>query len=262
VTGATGDVGATGATGDVGATGATGTTGATGVTGATGDVGATGTTGATGDVGATGATGTTGATGVTGATGPIPSGSVTFDSVTTGAFTLSTPVWDDLRFPSNAINPPGSVSAPTRNSTTALLEFSGNSDNIIAGIAQMPHSWLNGTDVHPHLHLRFPTANNLTSRWQFEYDLADLTTDFTNSYGTYTLLGTVSAVNPNNTHQEVLVSFGSLPMVGFTESTLIAWRITRLANSDPLDNDPSDIVLLEFDIHFEVYRLGSPSEIP
>ena len=48
--------------------------------------------------------------------------------------------WEDLRFPSQGINPPGAASDPIRSQTTGLLEFSGSADNVICGVAQMPHS--------------------------------------------------------------------------------------------------------------------------
>ena len=70
------------------------------------------------------------------------------------SLTLNDTVWDDLRFPANAINPPGAAADPIRNTSTGMLEFSGSADNVIAGIAQMPHAWRAGTSIRPHLHLR------------------------------------------------------------------------------------------------------------
>ena len=53
--------------------------------------------------------------------------------------------WEDLKFPSQGINPPGAASDPTRSTATGLLRFSGVNDNVIAGLAQMPHAWAPGT---------------------------------------------------------------------------------------------------------------------
>ena len=170
--------------------------------------------------------------------------------------------WDDLRFPSQGINPPGAAADPTRSATTGLLGFSGSVDNIICGVAQMPHSWKRGSSVRPHLHLRFPTSQSGNSRWKFEYDIADVQTPFINNYGTYSDGGTITIANPQNISQEVLSSFNSISMTNLKESAVIIWRISRLANSDSLDTDTSTIVLLEFDIHFETEKIGTKTEIP
>lgn len=170
--------------------------------------------------------------------------------------------WEDLRFPASGINPPGAASDPTRSTTTGLLQFSGIANNVIAGVAQMPHGWEQGTLVRPHLHLRHPTANTNVSRWLFEYDIADGATPFTNAEGTYTTLSTISVTNPNNVNTQTIASFGNLTMTGFRESAVIVWKITRLAATDVLDTDTSAITLLEFDIHYLSGKNGTLNEIP
>lgn len=175
---------------------------------------------------------------------------------------MQTLSWEDLRFPANGINPPGAATDPTRSTTTGLLQFSGTANNVIAGVAQMPHGWKAETIVRPHLHLRHPTANTNVSRWKFEYDLADGDTDFTNAEGTYTTLGTISVTNPNNVNKQTIASFGDLAMTNMKESATIVWKITRLANTDALDNDTSAITLLEFDIHYQAEKNGTTNEIP
>ena len=170
--------------------------------------------------------------------------------------------WDDLRFPSQGINPPGAASDPVRSTTTGLLEFSGSTDNVICGIAQMPHSWARGSTIYPHLHLRFLTSSATNSRWKLEYHIADNITPFTNSYGIYTDGGTITIANPQNVNKEVLQGFNPIVMAGLKESAVVVWKITRLANSDAADNYTGIVVLLEFDIHFQADKMGTVSEIP
>lgn len=66
---------------------------------------------------------------------------------------LVTPVWDDLRFPAQGINPAGAANAPTIDdvltSFPGTLLFAGNAENVIVGIAQMPHAWAKGTSIRP-----------------------------------------------------------------------------------------------------------------
>jgi hypothetical protein len=170
--------------------------------------------------------------------------------------------WDDLRFPAQGINPPGAASDPTIDQATGLLEFPGNKDTVIVGVAQMPHGWKSGTTIYPHLHLRFPTSAALDTRWKFEYDIANVTGAFTNASGTYTTLRTVTVSNPQDVNRHALCVFGDLPMVGFMSSAIILWKISRLASSDPLDTDTNTCQLLEFDIHYEMDKFGTTTQAP
>ena len=65
-------------------------------------------------------------------------------------------VWDDLRFPAQGINPAGAIAPPDVSTDLAAfpgtLEFSGTALNIITGVFQMPHTWQEGTEIHPHIH--------------------------------------------------------------------------------------------------------------
>jgi hypothetical protein len=180
-----------------------------------------------------------------------------------GRWVAETPAgWDDLRFPAQGINPPGAASDPVVSTATGLLEFSGTADNIICGVAQMPHAWIPGTSIRPHMHLRFPTPAAANTRWKLEYDVADSANPFVNNYGTYSNGGTITVANPADVKREVLSSFATLPMDGLSESAVIAWKITRLAATDAADTDTSAAVLLEFDIHYQANKIGTQSEIP
>jgi hypothetical protein len=104
------------------------------------------------------------------------------------------------------------------------------------------------------------TDANANSRWRFEYDIADIGGLFTNASGTYTTLSTVTVPMPASVNSHVLASFGDLPMTGFKESAGILWKISRLANSDAVDDCPDSILLLEFDIHYRISRRGTVPE--
>lgn len=170
--------------------------------------------------------------------------------------------WDDLRFPASAINPLGAVADPQRNANTGVLEFAGNADNIIAGVAQMPHSWKRGSAIYPHLHLRFITSAAGNTRWKLEYDISDADTPFIQNYGTYSDGGTITVANPQNAKREILASFNPIQMTGLKESAVVLWRITRLASTDALDTDTTAVALLEYDIHYEVDKIGTETQIP
>jgi hypothetical protein len=55
--------------------------------------------------------------------------------------------WEDLTFAAQGINPPGGAGSATRDASTGLISFAGNADNMIAGMAQMRHSWRQGSVI-------------------------------------------------------------------------------------------------------------------
>lgn len=184
----------------------------------------------------------------------------TIAGATVAPFTLAEVVWDDMTFPSNGINPPGTADAPTRSNTTGMLEFSGTLDNIIAGQVQFSHRRKNGTPVKPHLHVICPTASaTAVSRWKLEINRGGGGLDFENNYGTWTTVGTISIANPNNVKQPVMMGWGEIDMTGRNESALIMWRITRLAGTDAADTDAM-VVLQDVDFHYQIDKLGSEDE--
>ena len=185
----------------------------------------------------------------------------TIDDFCTAAAISRGVVWDDLTFAASGINLPGAAEDAARDTATGLLVFAGNKDCVIAGSAQMRHAWKEQSTVRPHIRLRFPTANaGKNSRWKFEYDCANINGPFTNNYGTYTTLTTITVANPDDVKKSVIASFGDLDMTGFGISTCIAWRISRLAATDSADDDTSSIVLTDFDIHYQRDANGSVLE--
>lgn len=171
--------------------------------------------------------------------------------------------WDDLRFPAQGINPPGLASDPSVDSTTGLLLFAGNADNLIAGVAQMPHDWLEGSPIRPHIHLIFPTSNaGKNTRWKFEYNRANNNETYENAYGSYTTLATITVANPASTATLLLPDgFGNLSMTGYRVSCCILWKLSRLASSDAADDDANACALVELDIHYQRDGLGSKQEL-
>ena len=78
--------------------------------------------------------------------------------------------WDDLRFPASGINPPGAATDPVRITSltgyTGAFEFSGSAENLIAGVAQMPHAWKRGTAIRPHIHWTLPVGSANAVDWR------------------------------------------------------------------------------------------------
>lgn len=169
--------------------------------------------------------------------------------------------WDDLRFPAQGINPAGAVAPPTVDQTTypGTLLFAHNATNLIAGVAQMPHAWLEGTTIRPHVHWSKTTSASGGVVWEFCYAVADVG----GTFGAYSawITGTNVVSDGNTAEKHALDTFGEVAMTGTKGSTLIAWQIRRKHDAAS-DDYGASARLWEFDFHYRVFGLGSATEYP
>ena len=169
---------------------------------------------------------------------------------------LTDTVWDDERFPSTGINPPGAATDPTRNTTTGLLEFSASQVNTVAIVGQFSHAIKIGSAIRPHIHIRYPDANTGNSVWQFQYEIAGIGQEFPSSYTSE--MKTFAA--PGVARRHALHSFTEIDMSAYTGvSVMINCILSRLGNNGA-DTYGSVMPLLEFDIHHQKDSLGSRDE--
>lgn len=174
---------------------------------------------------------------------------------------LAGDVWDDLRFPASSINPAGltdGASVITVETTfPGCLSFSGSIDNVVAGIAQLPHAWKHGSTLRPHIHWLKPTGSASGVTWEFYYRrIGNVTATAEAWNGPVSASATIG--DPAVTNQHLLTSFGDVTMAGGVGSTMLAWRIYRRGSSDA-DNNP--VTMLEFDIHYQIDALGSIQQL-
>lgn len=162
------------------------------------------------------------------------------------------PNWEDLRFPAQGINPPGLVSDPDVETDTGMLLFDGASTEIVMGVAQMPHTWWEGTEIRPHVHWKPTTAAAGNVLWRFEYEIFTIGSDPTKAYTAVdTLMPALDAYD--------IESLGYIDMAGWEASALIAWKLSRIGG-DLTDTYEDDVRLYEFDIHYQIDALGSEEE--
>lgn len=174
-----------------------------------------------------------------------------------GELVLKDTTWDDLRFPAQSVNPPGEVTDPTWDTTDIGWTFDDNKTSILHLIGQLPHSYKEGTSIYPHLHWRAQAAG--IPLWRLEYkwfnngsiDPADFTSvDIEASVFTWSS-GNLAQVS----------AFPVLSGTGMEKSSVIIMKLSRLG-SDLLDTYTGDVLLREFDLHFEMDSVGSDLERP
>jgi hypothetical protein len=162
--------------------------------------------------------------------------------------------WDDLRFPFTANNPPGQVSPPDFDPVDGLPLFDAASTERIVGLAQMPHAWLEGSEMRPHIHWSPTSAGAGNVLWRLDYKIAGVGDSFPALWTTVDIL---AAADGDDKHQ--VDSFGQIDMTGETLSTVMKWRVSRIGG-DGTDTYGADAKGIEFDIHYRMNSLGSGLE--
>jgi len=172
----------------------------------------------------------------------------------------NSPLWDDLRFPAQGINPLGGASDPdvdTADPFAGTLLFDDAKTEIVGGVAQMPHSWLIGSTISPHIHWSPTSAGSGNVAWRFSYQIAPINETFP---GALTTAGIEvdAAAGINNRHQ--IHGFTDIDMSTYRStggvSIVIVWKLERVGG-DASDTYVGDARLLEFDIHYQSDGNGS-----
>ena len=172
-------------------------------------------------------------------------------------------VWDDLRFPAQGISPAGATAPPAVSKDLAgfpgTLNFSGTAINVLSGTFQMPHAWLEGSEIHPHIHWMKSVAGAGAVGWQFKYRIMPIGA----VAGAWTawLNGVSAAINGAEVtaDQHYLTTFPAISMTGQLDSCMVSWQLQRLGTTDAYN---SIARLLEFDVHYRKNSLGSVQEFP
>lgn len=88
--------------------------------------------------------------------------------------------WEDLVFPAATLNPAGPVGSGTVVDTSGpsgdqlALVMTGAPNTIFLVTVQMPHSWVAGTRVYPHIHINPQLNVANTQTWDLKYSITKL----------------------------------------------------------------------------------------
>ena len=284
--GATGNIGPTGPTGpqgivglgDTGATGPSGQVGPTGPQGIVGlgDTGATGVTGSTGPTGSIGVTGPTGpvgivtligANGASGASGPFPrQGDVLQYNSVVGAWENQPGLWESLKvsFIATAVggsNPPifskftdTGVTGIGASQGVFLYFFSQTQEQELYFTSQLPHSYLEGSDIIANVHFVSNSPIPGTVRWGIEYSWSNVGEDFGNT-AIVTSDSVIASSTGNRHYMQSIIS--NINGAGKKISSILVCRIFR--DVIVVDNYASTVGLMEVAFNFQQSGNGSGS---
>lgn len=165
----------------------------------------------------------------------------------------TTPAWEDLRAPATGINPVGSTSPATPNTTDGSLTFAKG--NVVTCWFQMSHAWKEGSDIYIHLHWSKTTSAAGSVNWQIKYKWFNL--GATAPAFSSLITGSETIPNSDTADKHALYSFPVVSGAGKTLSSMICVYLERI--NDGNDTYAANVNLYEIDIHHLVDSFGSNS---
>jgi len=166
--------------------------------------------------------------------------------------------WDDLRSPATAINPPGAASDPDIDPNTGLLLFDAGGTELVYVITQLPHGWVEGTTLRPHIHWMKTTSAAGAVAWRMRYRYANVGGVLSDwSTAVTELVPAVSDANTANKH--ALTAFGDIDIPAGRISMMMIFEIARVGGAAE-DTYGADAALMEFDVHYKKNAPGSVQE--
>jgi len=169
--------------------------------------------------------------------------------------------WDDLRFPPSGVRLGGAAPATFQAyHDGGVLAFSTTTTQFVYMVAQMQHTWAEGTDLEAHVHWAIPTkgAGNGVENVKW-----DLTHAWSNVDGTIPASSPITkTVDVQNyvTDHHYYTSIDTITATGKTASSCL---IMSLSRDIAAANDYGYAVyLMEFDIHYKKNRFGTATIPP
>lgn len=168
--------------------------------------------------------------------------------------------YDDLRFPASSVRLGGAAPATFQAyKDGGVLAFASTPDQYIYLVAQMPHTWAEGTDIETHIHWTIPVSGAGTGaenvKWDLTYSWSNIGGTIPNSSS-----DTITVDVQNDTADTHMYdSFGTITGTGKTFSSCLIISLKR--DTAVSDDYASAAYLIEFDIHYKKNRFGT-SNIP
>lgn len=170
---------------------------------------------------------------------------------------LISPVWDDVSIAMAQVRQPAS-SAPTWTpyKGSQVPAFSPTQINALYFSAQLPHSYLEGTDIEFHIHIAYPDNGAGNSVWYFTYSWANDGDPFPDpTMSPQVIIASPTVANNHQLAEIIAVMDGTNKEI----SSVLICMIQR-TGTHVSDTYASDIYLVSGDFHFMKDTLGSRME--
>ena len=131
------------------------------------------------------------------------------------------------------------------------FEATNADDESLHFVAQLPHSYKEGTDIVPHVHWMPSTTNAGSVVWELEYIWVNVNGTTPGSTSV-----TVTDAGDGTALKQQKAIFAAIDGTGKTISSVLTGRLTRLT-SDPGDDFTGIAYGLEIDFHHQINTIGS-----
>lgn len=167
--------------------------------------------------------------------------------------------WEDKAAPAQSVRQ--GANAPTWDTTEVgwLFANAPPANQEIQGNLQLPHRWAEGSSLRAHIHwyLTVAGAANEDVKWDLLYRVASIGGTF--PAGWTTLEQTVD-VSAYAIREHLYTEWTAIAVPSETISMMLDFRVQR-DTADAADDHEQDVILKEFDIHYEIDSLGSWEEL-
>ena len=170
-----------------------------------------------------------------------------------------TGLWTDLRVPGiSGVGGAGVSPTFAQIGSTGIyaMRFSATVVNRMHFAAQLPHSYMPGTEIRPHLHWMPDGTDTGNALWEMDY----LWLNMGEAVGSEATLQVLAAGNGNNLEHQV-GGFSTIAKTNAMPSSMLIFSIARLGN-DGTDTLTDPAFLLEMDFHYQQGPAGSVAEFP
>ena len=166
----------------------------------------------------------------------------------------STVTWNDLQVNINSVKKKSGVEEPSDVSHMGgyVLGFENNEVQGIYFDAQLPHSYLPGSDIIFHIHLIYDGSAGDVN-WTFTYSWANVTESFP-------VETTVNATtSPGSSGVHVAQTIATIVGTGKRESSVLICSLTRNGNSD---THTGTVKMVALDFHYQNEKIGTDVQYP
>ena len=160
--------------------------------------------------------------------------------------------WDDKSVPLTQ-GKQGNTSKPDFDYTNIGYLFPQNdATEILYMVLQMPHSWLEGSDINPHIHWQQSADQQVT--WKIDYKWFNPNAAVPAGYTTHTMATNAFTYTSGDLHQ---ITEGTAFISG-SGQTLSSLLLIKLYRDD--DVYSGDALAFDFDVHYQINSMGSRLE--
>lgn len=170
-------------------------------------------------------------------------------------------VWDDLRVSMDRGDNGAEIDYLPGNSTGPQIWYFRYDEKVdaMSFVVQMPHSYKQGSTIHPHVHWIPKTTGSGTVEWNFEYSWQNYDDETPKTFPGITTNSIISESGLTaGTHHLTSLTPSNVGIdgTGMKVSSILICRIWRDSRTSG-DTYNHDAGLLSFDIHFQIDTVGS-----